>query len=124
MRALSPAQQQEATVATDLPTEVFAAAFRDNLTMTCQGISYERLTQDQQAMLVDLVTAHVGRIRPGHAEIRLDEVKAHLHKTWCDRLDDNCGKLRSAAVGLSCRIANGGNSHDRHACPLEARRSR
>jgi hypothetical protein len=93
MHALSPAQQQEATVATDLPTEVFAAAFRDNLTLTCQGIRYERLTQDQQAMLVD-------------------------------RLDDNCGKLRSAAGGLSCRKANGGNSHDRHACPLEARRSR
>jgi hypothetical protein len=82
MHALSPAQRQEATISTDLPTEVFAAAFRDNLTLSYQGIRYDSLAPDQQAMLVDLITAYVGRIRPGHAEIRLDEVKAHLHETW------------------------------------------
>lgn len=82
MQALSPAQRQEATIGTDLPMEVFAAAFRDNLTLNYQGIRHDRLTPDQQAMLVELVTAYVGRIRPGHAEIRLDEVKAHLHETW------------------------------------------
>lgn len=82
MQALSPAQRQEATIGTDLPTEVFAAAFRDNLTLNYQGIRYDRLTSAQQAMLVELMSAYVGRIRPGHAEIRLDEVKAHLHETW------------------------------------------
>jgi len=82
MGALSSAQQREATISTDLPMEVFAAAHRDNLTLDYQGIRYDRLTQDQQALLVDLIATYVGRIRPGHAEIRLDEVKAHLHETW------------------------------------------
>ncbi len=32
--------------------------------------------------MLDLTSVYVGRIRPGHAEIRVDEVKAHLHETW------------------------------------------
>jgi hypothetical protein len=82
MRALSPVQRQEATISAELPVEVFAAAYRDNLTLDYQGIRYNRLTADQQALLLDLIGVYVGRIRPGHAEIRLDEVKAHLHETW------------------------------------------
>ena len=60
----------------------FAAAYRDNLTLGYQGIRYDRLAPDQQALLLDLIGVYVGRIRPGHAEIRLDEVKAHLRETW------------------------------------------
>jgi hypothetical protein len=82
MQALSPAQQQEATISADLPVEVFATAYRDNLMLGHQGIHYERLTAEQQALLLDLIGVYVGRIRPGHAEVRLDEVKAHLHETW------------------------------------------
>jgi hypothetical protein len=82
MRALSPAQQKAATISVDLPAEVFAAAFRDNLALHYQGIRYDSLTPEQQALLLDLITVYVERIRPGHAEIRLDEVKAHLHETW------------------------------------------
>ena len=82
MQALSPAQQHEATISTDLPGEVFAAAFRDNLTLGTQGIRYDSLTPAQQALLLDLIGVYVGRIRPGHAEIRLDEVTAHLSETW------------------------------------------
>lgn len=82
MAALSPEQRAEATIGDDLPIEIFAAAFRDNLTLNYQGIRYDRLTPVQQALLLDLVNVYVGRIRPGHAEIRLDEVKAHLHDTW------------------------------------------
>jgi len=82
MHALSPEQQAHATISKDLPMEVFAAAYRDNLTLNYQGIPYDRLTPHQQSLLLDLINVYVGRIRPGHAEIRLDEVKAHLHETW------------------------------------------
>ena len=82
MHALSPEQQAQATISKDLPMEVFAAAYRDNLTLNYQGIPYDRLTPNQQSLLLDLINVYVGRIRPGHAEIRLDEVKAHLHETW------------------------------------------
>jgi hypothetical protein len=82
MQALTSDQQADATVSSDLPMEVFTAAYRDNLTLTCQGIRYDRLTPDQQALLLDLINVYVDRIRPGHAEIRLDEIKAHLPETW------------------------------------------
>jgi hypothetical protein len=82
MHALSPAQRAEATISQDLPMEVFTAAFRDNMTLEYQGIGYDRLTPDQQALLLDVINVYVGRIRPGHAEIRLDEVTAHLPETW------------------------------------------
>ena len=54
MRALSLSQQQEATISADLPVEVFAAAYRDNLTLDYQGIRYDRLAPDQQALLPGL----------------------------------------------------------------------
>ena len=82
MHALSPEQRAEATVSQDLPMEVFSAAFRDNLTLNYQGIRYDRLTPGQQSLLLDLINVYVGRIRPGHAEVRVDEVKAHLGETW------------------------------------------
>jgi hypothetical protein len=82
MRALSPAQRHDATISAELPMEVFAAAYRDNLTLQYEGIRCERLTSDQQSLLLDLIGVYVGRIRPGHAEIRLDEVTAHLNETW------------------------------------------
>jgi hypothetical protein len=82
MRALSPEQRRKATVGTDLPFDVFATAFRDNVAIKAEGIRYDELTAEQQGLLLRLVETYVGRIRPGHAEIRLEEVKAHLHETW------------------------------------------
>ena len=82
MNALSPEQQAQATIGKDLPIEGFAAAYRDNLTLNYQGIRYDRLTPNQQSLLLELINVYVGRIRPGHAEIRLDEVKPHLNETW------------------------------------------
>jgi hypothetical protein len=104
MHALSPAQQEAATISKDLPMEVFAAAYRDNLTLGYQGIRYDRLTPDQQHLLLELINVYVGRIRPGHAEIRLDEVKAHLHDTWfawmgqCDAASPFYYRIHSPAI--------------------------
>jgi hypothetical protein len=104
MRALSPEQQVQATIGKDLPMEVFAAAYRDNLTLNYQGIRYDRLTPDQQSLLLDLINVYVGRIRPGHAEIRLDEVEAHLHETWfawmgnCDAASPFYYRIHSPAI--------------------------
>jgi hypothetical protein len=95
MRALSPAQRHDATISAELPMEVFAAAYRDNLTLQYEGIRCERLTSDQQSLLLDLIGVYVGRIRPGHAEIRLDEVTAHLNETWLPGWVPATRKVRS-----------------------------
>jgi hypothetical protein len=104
MHALSPSQQQQATISTDLPVEVFATAYRDNLMLGYQGIRYDRLTAEQQALLLDVIGVYVGRIRPGHAEIRLDEVKAHLQETWfawmggCDAVSPFYYRIHSPVI--------------------------
>ena len=82
MRALEPVQRARATIAETLPPELFAAAFRDNLELDHQGIRWGELSDIQQRLLLDLVRTYIGRMRPGHAEHKLDEVKRHLADTW------------------------------------------
>jgi hypothetical protein len=82
MSALSPEQRTEATIGTALPFDVFTAAFRDNAQMGYQGIRFGALSPEQRELLDRLIGLYVGRIRPGHAEIRYDEVKRHLDATW------------------------------------------
>src|SRR5262249_43754073 len=65
MRALEPRQRERATIATTLPTELFAAAFRDNLELFHQGIAWNELSEAQQRLLEDLIGTYIGRIRPG-----------------------------------------------------------
>jgi Protein of unknown function (DUF3500) len=81
IRALTPEQRRRTIVAPDLPGEVFTAAFRDNLEITYEGIRYGELSTAQQRLLSGLLETYVGRIRPGHAAIRLDEVTRHLADT-------------------------------------------
>ena len=82
MRALEPRQRDRATIASVLPSELFAAAFRDNLELGYQGISWNELSDHQQRLLEDLIGTYVGRMRSGHAEVKLAEVKRHLSDTW------------------------------------------
>jgi len=82
MRALEPRQQDRATIASALPSELFAAAFRDNLELDYQGVRWGELSELQQRLLMDLIGTYVGRARPGHAKVKLEEVRRHLADTW------------------------------------------
>jgi hypothetical protein len=82
MRALTPEQRQRAIIGVELPGEVFTAAFRDNFEMKYQGIATGDLTTIQQRMLLDVIDTYIGRIRPGHSEVRRNEVKRHLAQTF------------------------------------------
>jgi hypothetical protein len=82
MRALAPEQQARATIGQTLPIELFTAAFRDNVRMAYAGIRFGDLSRAQQDGLVDLLGVYVGRMRPGHAAVRMDEVRRHLDDTW------------------------------------------
>ena len=64
MRALEPRQRVRATIASVLPSELFAAAFRDNLELGYQGISWNALSDHQQRRLEDLIGTYVGRSGP------------------------------------------------------------
>jgi hypothetical protein len=91
MRALSTEERQRATIGTDLPSELFTAAFNDNRRIEPTGIRHDELPAEARERLEALLATYVGRIRPGHAEIRYAEVKRHLgetHFAWIGRFDD------------------------------------
>ena len=81
IRALSADQRNKAVLSHDLPREPFTTAFRDNFELRYEGIAYDALSSSQRDLLLRLVEVHVGRIRPGHAEIKMEEVKRHLRQT-------------------------------------------
>ena len=92
MRALTTEQRDKALVSKELPREIFTAAFRDNFEMQYAGIRYDALSSAQQALLLELIETYVGNIRPGHAEVRMAEVKQHLrdtHFAWMGGVDED-----------------------------------
>ena len=91
IRALTPQQRAKAIVANEVTPDLFAGAFRDNLELKYMGIRSDALSAAQQALLLRLIEAYIGNIRPGHAEVKMSEVKQHLHQTyfaWMGGFDD------------------------------------
>ena len=43
---------------------------------------YAELDAAQQALMLHLVEIYVGRMRPDHAAVKMEEVRAHLADTW------------------------------------------
>jgi hypothetical protein len=81
MRSLSTEQQATTRIGTFLPRDVVVGAQADNLELPFAGIRSGQLSPGQRALLVELMGIYVGRIRPGHDEIRMEEVMAHLDET-------------------------------------------
>ena len=92
VRALTDEQRAKTVLGSQLPTEVFTAAFRDNADLAYQGIRYGELSSAQQRLLLGLVDTYVGRIRPGHAAVKMDEAARHLadtHFAWIGGVDED-----------------------------------
>ncbi len=81
IRALDAGQRGIAVVSKELPRDLFTSAFRDNHELRYEGIAYDELTAAQHEQLLRLVELHVGRLRPGHAKIKMAEVLRHVHNT-------------------------------------------
>jgi hypothetical protein len=91
IRALTPEQRGKAIVADEVTPDLFTGAFRDNVELQYMGIRYDELSAAQQALLLRLIETYVGNIRPGHAEVKMSEVKQHLPETyfaWMGGFDD------------------------------------
>jgi hypothetical protein len=92
IRALSQAQRAKTIIAPETAGENFATAFRDNLVLDNAGIRYDELSNPQHDLLLGLVEYHVGRIRSGHAGVKLEETKRHLKDTyfcWMGGMEDD-----------------------------------
>jgi hypothetical protein len=79
IRALDAGQRGRTIVSQDLPRDLFTSAFRDNRELPHEGIAYGELTPQQHDQLLGLVELHVGRMRPGHARVKMDEIMLHVH---------------------------------------------
>ena len=82
MQSLGAEQQARATIADELPRQVFTAAFRDNFEMRYEGIRASALDDRQRDLLTQLIDEYVGDMRDGHAAVRMEEVLGHLDDTW------------------------------------------
>jgi hypothetical protein len=81
MQSLDRAQQTKATIGMEFHG-AFAGAFRDNFELRYEGINAGDLSSQQQALLLDAVRTYVGRIRPGHDAVKMDDVVAHMPETY------------------------------------------
>jgi hypothetical protein len=71
---------------------VQGGALRDNLVLPYAGIAGERLAPEQQERLLELIDVYVGRMRPDHARLKMDEVRQHLAEThfmWLGGLEED-----------------------------------
>jgi hypothetical protein len=80
-RALSESQRAKAVIAPETSGEDFTTAFRDNLVLDYKGIRFGELSTAQHDLLLGLVEYHIGRMRDGHAQMKMEEVKRRLNDT-------------------------------------------
>ena len=91
MQALTSEQQETARIGMALPGDVMASAALDNVQLPYAGVCFTDLSTAQQQLLLSTVETYIGRIRPGHAEVRLGDVQRHLGNTyfaWIGPCDD------------------------------------
>ena len=83
VRTLDPAQRARAILRGEkTANNNLTEAFRDNVVLDYAGVPGKQLTPAQRENLVSLIGLFVGNMADGHARVKMDEVRAHLDRTW------------------------------------------
>jgi hypothetical protein len=83
IHALTDEQRQKAIIrVSKTGNDNVGEAFKDNVVLDYAGVRADSLTPAQREQLLGLVNLFVSNIDDGHARVKMDEVKAHLDKTW------------------------------------------
>jgi Protein of unknown function (DUF3500) len=82
MSSLGAERQAVARIGMELPIDVLGTAASDNLVLPYAGVRFGELSTAEQRLLLDLIGVYVERLRPGHAEVKLAEVRQHLERTY------------------------------------------
>ena len=91
-RTLSAKQLSKAIVSDEVPSGIFTGAFRDNFEMRFEGIKFDDLSSHQQALMFNLIGTYINRMRSGHAQLKMDEIRQHLDEThfaWMGGTDED-----------------------------------
>jgi uncharacterized protein DUF3500 len=89
------------------------AAFRDNYLLPYAGIRAAALQGAQRDYLLELIGIYIGRMRDGHATVRMEEIREHLNEThfvWFGALDDDSVfyyRIQSPVVSIEFDHLNG-----------------
>jgi hypothetical protein len=59
-----------------------AEGFKDNVVIDYAGVRVSELTSEQRTELLALMELFVGNMKEGHAKVKMDEVRAHLDRTY------------------------------------------
>jgi hypothetical protein len=93
MRSLDAAQRAAALLTGAKPgNSNLTEAFKDNVVLDYAGVRGAELTPPQKADLLALAGLFVANLDEGHAQVKLDEVKAHLDATrfaWIGSMGDD-----------------------------------
>lgn len=83
LRGLSDEQRSAAVISSDKEgNNNVGEAFSDNIDLVRAGVPGADLADAQKQQLLDLIGLYVGNMRDAHAEIKMDEVAAHINDTW------------------------------------------
>jgi hypothetical protein len=82
VNALDEKQRRQAVLGTRPQGELLLGPGRDGKTIEPQGVKGSALTEDQQAMLLDVIRAWVEIVEPDAARARMDEIKRDLGETY------------------------------------------
>ncbi len=83
VNALDAAQRRKAILKfSKTGNENLTEAWQDNVVLDYAGVRAAELSAAQRKQLVDLVALYVDNMDDGHARVKMDEVKAHLDRTW------------------------------------------
>ena len=83
MQSLTSEQRADAVLGTEKTRgENEAEMMSDNVIVAYEGLPATRLDAAQRRALLDLVGLYVGNMDDGHAAIRMEEVMAHLDRTY------------------------------------------
>jgi len=81
-QSLDAGQRAKAVLATELPDEVFAVAFRDNLELGYAGLRMDAMSAGQKQLATKLIETYVCRVRDGHSDLWLKQVQDNLDSTY------------------------------------------
>ena len=83
IQSLDAAQQKLAIVeGTKGPVNTVAESFKDNVVLDYAGIPVNKLNDKQQKLFFAVLNEFIGNMKHGHAHVKMDEIKAHLDKTY------------------------------------------
>ncbi|MGB0834389.1 MAG: DUF3500 domain-containing protein [Psychrobium sp.] len=82
MQSFDKSQQDKARIDEKRRENLKAAGFQDNLTLDYQGVSAKSMTPKQRADLLALTEQYIGKMREGHAKVKMADVQKHIDNTW------------------------------------------